>query len=86
MLFNMSHDCNFNRQFCCFLYRYEKLISGKYLGETVRLVLQSLIKDGSLFGGKSSPKFDTFEKFETKYLSFIEGGYVHNYYSNNFSL
>ena len=52
------------------------MISGKYLGETVRLVLQNLIKKGSLFGGKSSPTFDTFEKFETKYLSFIEGGYV----------
>ena len=55
---------------------YEKLISGKYLGETVRQALLSLIKDGSLFGGKSSTKFDTFEKFETKYLSYIEGGYV----------
>lgn len=59
--------------------RYEKLISGKYLGETVRLVLQSLIKNESvhLFDGKSSPTFDTFEKFETKYLSFIEDGYVY---------
>lgn len=60
------------------IFRYEKLISGKYLGETVRLVLQSLIKNESvhLFDGKSSPTFDTFEKFDTKYLSFIEGGYV----------
>ena len=54
--------------------RYEKMISGKYLGEIVRLAAKSLIESGSLFGGKSSDKFDTFEAFGTKYLSVIEGG------------
>ena len=58
-------------------FRYEKLISGKYLGEIVRQVLQDLIKSRSLFGGKSSEKLDTFEKFKTKYISYIEGGYVY---------
>lgn len=53
------------------------MISGKYLGEIVRLALKSLITSGSLFGGNSSDKFDTFEAFGTKYLSVIEGGYVH---------
>ncbi len=50
------------------------MISGKYIGELVRLALQSLIKDKDkpLFGGKSSAVFDTFEKFETKYVSMIE--------------
>ena len=54
------------------------MISGKYLGEIVRLALKSLIDGGSLFKGKSSATFDTFEAFETKYLSVIEGGYVCN--------
>ena len=55
---------------------YEKMISGKYLGEIVRLALKSLIKSSSLFSGKSSAKFDTFEEFESKYVSDIERGCV----------
>lgn len=51
------------------------MISGKYLGEIVRLALKALISNGALFGGKSSTKFDIFEAFGTKYLSIIEGGY-----------
>ena len=55
---------------------YEKMISGEYLGEIVRLALKSLIKRGdpcSLFSGKSSTEFDEPEKkFETKYISDIE--------------
>lgn len=52
---------------------YEKCISGKYLGEISRLAMQKLVKVGQLFGGKSSPLFDKFEGFETKYVSIIEG-------------
>lgn len=51
------------------------MISGKYLGEIVRLALKSLIKHGdpgSLFSGKSSTEFDEPEKFETAYVSDIE--------------
>ena len=51
---------------------YEKCISGKYLGEIVRLALQKLIKEDNLFGGKSSAKFDTHEAFETLHVSIIE--------------
>lgn len=50
------------------------MISGKYIGELARLGMQSLVKDGLLFEGKSSEAFDTFEKFETKYVSMIEAG------------
>ena len=64
---NIIFDC---------IFRYEKMISGKYLGEIVRLALKVLISSGALFGGESSAKFDTFEAFGTKYLSVIEGGYV----------
>ena len=56
--------------------RHEKMISGKYLGELVRLTMQQLIKQGLLFGGKSSSKLETFEKFESKFVSSIEEGYV----------
>ncbi len=50
------------------------MISGKYLGEIVRQALLSLIKNGVLFGGKSSEKFSKFEGFETQYVSMIEAG------------
>ena len=50
------------------------MISGKYLGEIVRHVLKKLISAGVLFGGKSTAVFDTFEMFQTKYVSIIEEG------------
>lgn len=56
------------------LFRYEKMISGKYLGEIVRHALKKLISQGVLFGGKSAPCFDNFQQFESKYLSDIEKG------------
>ena len=55
-------------------YRYEKMISGKYLGEIARQALQSLVREKVLFGGKSSKRFDTFEGFGTKYVSMVEAG------------
>ena len=48
------------------------MISGKYIGELVRLAVQSLIKKKLIFGGKSSAGFDKFEQFETRYVSMIE--------------
>lgn len=54
--------------------RYEKMISGKYVGELARLAMQSLIKKDALFGGKSSEKFGQFLKFDTKFVSMIEAG------------
>lgn len=58
---------------CVLLCSYEKMISGKYLGELARLALKKLIQEGHLFGGKTSAKFDKFEAFETKYVSIVEG-------------
>ena len=55
---------------------FEKMISGNYLGEIVRLALKDLINKKLLFGGKSSIKFDKPEAFTTKRLSSIEEGYV----------
>ncbi|KAI9342756.1 hexokinase-domain-containing protein [Zopfochytrium polystomum] len=51
---------------------FEKLISGMYLGEIVRLALVELIETGEIFGGKSSDVMKTRYQFETAYLSRIE--------------
>jgi len=51
---------------------YEKMISGMYMGELVRLVLVRLTKEGILFGGKGSDVLMERDKFYTKYVSEIE--------------
>ncbi|NXS59539.1 HXK3 protein, partial [Brachypteracias leptosomus] len=53
--------------------RFEKLISGMYLGEIVRHILLALVEKQLLFCGKSSPKLQTKDIFQTKFLSTIEG-------------
>ncbi|XP_043997526.1 hexokinase-2-like [Gambusia affinis] len=53
----------------------EKMISGKYLGEIVRLVLKELKEKKLLFKGKESEALralDTKDMFETKFISMIE--------------
>lgn len=52
--------------------RYEKMISGMYMGEIVRLALEKLRKHGLLFGGKGSEELSTRGRFYTKYVSEIE--------------
>ncbi|XP_053893321.1 hexokinase-3 isoform X2 [Malaclemys terrapin pileata] len=52
--------------------RFEKLISGMYLGEIVRRILLELTAKGLLFRGRPSPKLQTPDIFQTKFLSFIE--------------
>ncbi|KAM9313107.1 hexokinase-3 [Gastrophryne carolinensis] len=52
--------------------RYEKMISGMYLGEIVRQILIQLTKAGILFRGQISEKLNTRGLFLTKYLSLIE--------------
>uniref|UniRef100_A0A8C8A403 hexokinase n=1 Tax=Otus sunia TaxID=257818 RepID=A0A8C8A403_9STRI len=52
--------------------RFEKLISGMYLGEIVRHVLLALVEKQVLFRGKSCPKLQTRDIFQTKFLSTIE--------------
>ena len=53
-------------------FRYEKMISGMYMGEIVRLVLEKLKKHGLLFGGRGSEELSTMGRFYTKYISEIE--------------
>ncbi|CAH2277367.1 hexokinase-2 [Pelobates cultripes] len=52
--------------------KYEKMISGMYLGEIVRQILIVLTKSGILFGGKISERLKTRDIFPTKFLSLIE--------------
>ncbi|XP_065581339.1 hexokinase type 2-like isoform X2 [Artemia franciscana] len=51
---------------------YEKMISGKYLGEIVRRVLVSLAKDGLIFKDSSYKCLLEADKFKTKLISEIE--------------
>ncbi|XP_036953966.1 hexokinase-2 [Acanthopagrus latus] len=52
--------------------RYEKMISGMYLGEIVRNVLIDFTSKGLLFRGKLSERLKTRGIFVTKFLSQIE--------------
>ncbi|XP_078140206.1 hexokinase HKDC1-like [Centroberyx gerrardi] len=52
--------------------RFEKLISGLYLGEVVRQVLLDLTRRGLLFRGHVTEALNTPGIFHTKYLSHIE--------------
>ncbi|XP_020289809.1 hexokinase type 2 isoform X5 [Pseudomyrmex gracilis] len=51
---------------------FEKMISGMYMGELTRLVLEKLVNDGLLFGGKCPSDLRKRGKFFTKYVSEIE--------------
>lgn len=55
-----------------FNYRHEKMISGMYMGELVRLALERFTKEGLLFGGKGSDMLFERGRFYTKYVSEIE--------------
>ncbi|XP_026183636.1 hexokinase-2-like [Mastacembelus armatus] len=51
---------------------FEKMISGMYLGEIVRLVLVQLTQDKLLFEGQASEALLIPSKFQTKFISDIE--------------
>ncbi|XP_072122736.1 hexokinase-2-like isoform X1 [Mobula birostris] len=51
---------------------FEKMISGMYMGELVRVILVKMAKDKLLFGGKITPELLIKGHFETKYVSAIE--------------
>ncbi|KAK7934411.1 hypothetical protein WMY93_005307 [Mugilogobius chulae] len=51
---------------------YEKLISGKYMGELVRLVLMKLVNENLLFNGEASEQLRTRGSFETRHVSQVE--------------
>nr|XP_014344414.1 PREDICTED: glucokinase [Latimeria chalumnae] len=51
---------------------FEKIISGKYMGELVRLVLLKLVNENLLFNGEASGILKTRGSFETRFISQIE--------------
>lgn len=51
---------------------FEKLISGRYLGEILRLVICELIDEGVLFLGQNTYKLDDPYCFDTAFLSLME--------------
>ncbi|KAL8174096.1 UNVERIFIED_CONTAM: Hexokinase-2 [Gekko kuhli] len=51
---------------------FEKMISGLYMGELVRLILVKMAKEHLLFGGKLSSDLLTTGHLETRYVSAIE--------------
>ena len=53
------------------IHRYEKMISGMYLGETARQVLLDLIKEKVIFKGVVTPQLEKDGSFETRFLSDI---------------
>ena len=55
--------------FCC---RFEKMVSGMYMGELVRLILVKMAKEGLLFEGRITPELLTRGKFNTSDVSAIE--------------
>ncbi|XP_070608289.1 hexokinase HKDC1-like [Erythrolamprus reginae] len=51
---------------------FEKMISGLYLGELVRLILLKMARKGLLFNGKLSTALCTKGKIETRYVAAME--------------
>ncbi|KAJ7291551.1 hexokinase, partial [Mycena rebaudengoi] len=51
---------------------FEKLISGRYLGEILRLVICELIDDGVLFLGQNTYKLENPYSLDTAFLSLME--------------
>ncbi|KAM4852087.1 hexokinase HKDC1 [Thomomys bottae] len=51
---------------------FEKMISGLYLGELVRIILLKMAKAGLLFGGEKSSALHTKGKIETQHVAAME--------------
>uniref|UniRef100_A0A1I8F2R0 Phosphotransferase n=1 Tax=Macrostomum lignano TaxID=282301 RepID=A0A1I8F2R0_9PLAT len=62
---------------------FEKLVSGMYLGELVRLAIQQLVSDGVLFDGRMPEALRQPMSFHTKYLSEVERDPPRHYYSTD---
>uniref|UniRef100_A0A034VXP5 Phosphotransferase n=1 Tax=Bactrocera dorsalis TaxID=27457 RepID=A0A034VXP5_BACDO len=68
-----KHSINAGKQL------FEKMISGMYMGELVRLVIVKLVKAGVLFKGQDSDVLMTRGQFFTKYVSEIEADEPDNF-------
>lgn len=52
--------------------RFEKMISGMYMGEMVRLILVRMTKEQLLFQGKTTAELLTTGSFNSKYIYAID--------------
>jgi len=68
-----QHSINPGRQL------FEKMISGMYMGELVRLILQRLTKQGLLFAGRGSDVLAEKGSFFTKYVTEVESDKAGDY-------
>lgn len=57
----------------------EKMISGYYMGELVRLILVDFTESGLMFNGRGSDLLSTHNQFHTKYVSSIESDEPYNF-------
>lgn len=53
-------------------HRFEKMISGMYMGELVRCILYRLTSDGLLFCGRKTEKLSTVHSIDTSFVSMVE--------------
>lgn len=51
---------------------FQKLISGRYLGEILRLIICEMIDEGVLFLGQNTYKIEIPYSFDTAFLSLME--------------
>ena len=59
-------------EICAIFFRFEKMISGMYLGELVRIVCMDLVDKKLLFKGQVSEKFRTKDSFPAEFVSWVE--------------
>lgn len=59
--------------------KHEKMISGMYMGEIVRLIALKFTNQNLMFSGKSSEKLNTPDTFETRFVSEIEEDAIGTY-------
>lgn len=67
-----AHLTYFTPTLFFFSRRFEKMVSGMYMGELVRLILVKMAREGMLFEGRITPELLTKGKIETKHISAIE--------------
>lgn len=67
----LLNRCSFILMFSPF-FRFEKMISGMYMGEIVRLAIVDLANQNKLFEGRLSEQMKTSGAFGTSYVSDIE--------------
>ncbi len=58
--------------FFMLMFRFEKMISGMYIGELVRLIIVKMTKENLLFQGKTTTQLLTTGSFSTSYIYAID--------------